>query len=278
MIDVAALLSRLGELPERPEPYASGTHSLWTDPRVAPGMLRAHLDPHTDAASRRPETVDASVHWIGTHLRPGSRILDLGCGPGLYTSRLAAAGHQVTGVDLSENSLQHARRQSPDVRYLLGDYRTLQLEKTFDAALLVYLDLGTFSPADTVTILARIRDWLAPGGLLFADVATPARRSGSEQRRDWSHSPAGFWADEPHLWLTRTLAYPDGPVYLDEHVVVTAEELRLYRVWERCYTVDAFTGRLADAGLGVRGVYGDLTGTPFHASCSPVLAVVAGRR
>ena len=39
------------------------------------------------------------------------KILDLGCGPGLYAELLAKKGHSITGVDFSENSIQYAIRQ-----------------------------------------------------------------------------------------------------------------------------------------------------------------------
>ena len=45
-------------------------------------------------------------------LKPGRRVLDVGCGPGLYTTRLAASGARVTGIDFSERSIACAREQS----------------------------------------------------------------------------------------------------------------------------------------------------------------------
>lgn len=274
---VGDLLARLAAWQSVPAPYAAGTHQLWTDPEVGPGMLRAHLDPEHDVASRRPATIDTSVAWLAARLPPGARVLDLGCGPGLYTERLAAAGFAATGIDLAPGSIDHARSHQSGVRYLLGDYREITLDETFDAVLLIYLDYGALSPADGLTVLRRVRHWLAPGGTFVFDVAAPAHRDGSERRRDWGVAADGFWTSRPHAWLTRTLRYPAERAYLDEHIVVTADDVRLYRVWERCFTEATIRAELVAADLTIRAVYADLTGSPYTEGASPQLTVLAGR-
>ncbi len=152
----------------------------------------------------------------------------------------------------------------------------IALEESFDAIILVYLDLGTFSPTDLERVSTRVRRWLAPGGIFVFDVMTPRARAGGEKRRDWGVAERGFWADEPHAWLTRTLRYEPGPTYLDEHTVITSDGIRRYRVWERCFTPETISDELAAAGLTVRSVYGDLTGTPYVPQTSTALGIVAG--
>ena len=112
----------------KPDVDEPGEAAFWNDPYIAQQMLKAHLDPNTDAASRKPETIDRSVEWIVYQMRlqSGSRFLDLGCGPGLYTIRLARRGFAVTGVDFSPNSLDFARLQARQenlsINYILQDY------------------------------------------------------------------------------------------------------------------------------------------------------------
>ncbi len=75
-------------------PFAQAGQRIWTDPHVSKQLLAAHLDPKTDAASRRPESIDRTITWVVNllDLKPGNKILDLGCGPGLYSQRLAKLG------------------------------------------------------------------------------------------------------------------------------------------------------------------------------------------
>jgi SAM-dependent methyltransferase len=269
-----------------PAPWTPGTHELWTDPRVAPAMLATHLDPDDDAASRRPATIDATVGWLEPQVRRSGRILDLGCGPGLYTTRLAARGFEVTGVDRAPTSLAHARRMASDrdlsVRYLEGDYvldLEAELEESgpFDAVLLIYFDLGVLAPDRVRTLLRRVGGWLADDGILVFDVLHPRARPEVPPGPRWGVEDGGFWAPGPHLWLTSTHRYDPDPVHLDQTVVLTADlEPRVYRIWERTYTPAAIEELLGACGLAVEQLFGDLTGRPFDPDAAS-FGVVARR-
>jgi 2-polyprenyl-3-methyl-5-hydroxy-6-metoxy-1,4-benzoquinol methylase len=54
------------------------------------------------------------VAWIHAELLGGTPtdVLDLGCGPGLYTERLAALGHRCVGIDVSPASIAFARARA----------------------------------------------------------------------------------------------------------------------------------------------------------------------
>ncbi len=93
-----------------PISWEEGDNIPWSDPDFSRRMLAEHLSQAHDAASRRAEIIDRHVDWIhrrwlGT--RP-ARILDLGCGPGLYTSRLARLGHECIGIDYGPASVAYA--------------------------------------------------------------------------------------------------------------------------------------------------------------------------
>lgn len=93
-------LSWLQQLRQRPVPFTPGDPLFWDDPHISRQMLAIHLDPTTEAASRGFATIDRSVAWLSDslNLKPGDSVLDLGCGPGLYASRLArrAIAHRAT--------------------------------------------------------------------------------------------------------------------------------------------------------------------------------------
>ncbi len=104
------IIAQLIDLQHKPEPFTPGEPLFWNDPHISSQMLRFHLDPDIEAASRHPQTIDRAVVWLidTLSLKQGDSVLDLGCGPGLYTSRLARAGLQVTGVDYSRRSIEYA--------------------------------------------------------------------------------------------------------------------------------------------------------------------------
>ena len=113
---------------KRPVLYERTTEKLWTDPHIAKQMLEAHLDPNIDSASYKPESIDSLVEWIMSLPLPGNaRLLDIGCGPGLYTKRFAERGLRVTGLDFSVNSISYAREHDSKSEYSIGDYLTMEL-------------------------------------------------------------------------------------------------------------------------------------------------------
>ncbi len=104
-------LAYLQKLQLRPALFAPGEALFWDDPHISEQMLTAHLDAKSDAASRRPQIINGEVAWLieGLQLDEGAALLDMGCGPGLYASRLAQRGFHVTGVDYSVRSLACAQ-------------------------------------------------------------------------------------------------------------------------------------------------------------------------
>lgn len=86
-----------------------------------------------------------AIDCVLRRLSHGREILDLGCGTGRISNRLAGLGYSVTGLDLSALCISEARRLaeelgvSGNVTYIVGDYRNLGLlpERKFDAALCI---------------------------------------------------------------------------------------------------------------------------------------------
>ena len=134
----------------------------------------AHLNPEVDAASRRHETIDCSVKWISGMIPDGGRILDLGCGPGLYTMRFTALGYQVTGVDYAKRSIAYAKRHDPKTDYRYQNYLELDENAVYDAVTLIYCDYAALTPAERDCLLPRIYRALKPGGHFILDVFSRA--------------------------------------------------------------------------------------------------------
>ena len=97
-----------------PPLYARTARAFWDDEHISAQMLKAHLAPDVEAASRRHEFIERSARWIA-QLQPPERypaLTDFGCGPGLYAERFARAGYRVTGIDCSRRSIDYARRSA----------------------------------------------------------------------------------------------------------------------------------------------------------------------
>jgi SAM-dependent methyltransferase len=107
--------------------------------------------------------------YLLDELAPRSDVLELGCGAGLPVTRaLVDAGHRVTAVDISAAQLELAHRHVPEARLVREDMAELDLPPaTFDAVCAFYS--LTHVPRDGhAELLARILQWLRPGGLFVA--------------------------------------------------------------------------------------------------------------
>lgn len=125
------------------------------------------------------ERTDAEVRALVSLLeleRP-LKILDLACGFGRHTNRLAELGHNMTGIDLTPGFLDIARRDAlerkVDVTYQQGDMRDIAFDNEFDRVMLLFTAFGYFSDEENQQVLVKVGRALKPGGLLIFD--TPNR-------------------------------------------------------------------------------------------------------
>ncbi len=264
------IISQLIELQQKPEPFTPGETLFWDDPHISDQMLAAHLNPDSDAASRRPETIDRSVRWLieTLGLEPGDSVLDLGCGPGLYASRFARAGLRVTGVDYSRRSIEYAiksaRENDLDICYRYQNYLELDDEKEYDAAFLIYGDYCPLNPEQRSRLLRNIQRALKPGGRFALDVSTSVCRKIHGISNRWSALPGGFCKPGPHLLLEQGFGYPDQAIWLDQYTVIEADgKVTVYRNWFQDFTPETIRTELSNGGFVVDSLWGDLTGTPF---------------
>ncbi len=265
-------ISSLSQLQVKPAPYSPGEEHFWTDPHIAKQMLAAHLDPNTDAASRRPETIQRMVAWIVNTLglHSGDQVLDLGCGPGLYAARLAEYQLQVTGVDFSENSIQYAtqfaHQHGLEITYRCENYLQLQDETLYDAVLLIYGDYCPLSPEQRRCLLSNVKRALKTGASFVLDVTTPHLRQRLGLKNSWYATTSGFWKPGPHLVLEQGFAYEED-LYLDQFIVVEENgKISLYRQWFQDYDAAAIRAELEANGFTVQSLWGDLTGVQYDPS------------
>jgi len=279
--DLYGTLERMGR---KPEVYARYTvDALWSSPDISEMMLRYHLDGDVDLASRRVEFIERSFDWLTAkfELREGSRIIDLGCGPGLYTNRLARRGAAVTGVDISPRSIEYARAQAAkddlEIDYRLGDYLEVDLGSGYDLVTMIMCDFCAFSPEQRARILRRAGDLLAPGGAFLFDVYSEA------YYETWDENVAfgagmmdGFWSAEPYFGFQHTFRYDDEKVALEKYFIVERDRQTEYFNWFQHYSLASLTAEVESAELTVDEAFGDVAGEEFDASL-PEFAMVVRR-
>ncbi|MGP3957680.1 class I SAM-dependent methyltransferase [Nonomuraea sp. 3N208] len=180
-----------------------------------------------NALSYRYRSDDADegeyTRWLKvlqSRLPTRASVLDLGCGCGIPVARsLAAAGHEVTGVDISDVQLQRARRLVPTGTFVQADAMTLDLpHATFDAVVCLYTLIHM--PLDQQPgLIERIATWLRPSGWLLATTGWEAWTGtednwlGGTATMWWSHTDATTyrsWLQKAGLEVASQEFVPEG--------------------------------------------------------------------
>jgi SAM-dependent methyltransferase len=206
---------------------------------------RYHLDGSVAISSGTAQFIEASTGWAVEkfNLAGGAAVLDLGCGPGLYTQRLARAGANVTGVDFSSRSIAYARdaaaRDGLKVDYVNGDYLTWESEGRFALIMMIMRDYCALAPAQRLALAGKVAHLLEPGGAFLFDV--------------------------------------DSMVALEKFAIVEADRTRTIYNWVQHFSPESLAAELDHAGLEVETVLGDVAGRPYDPRSSE-FAVIARRR
>ena len=276
-------LKQISRIAVKPSLFEPGEPRFWDDPYISKSMLEAHLAPDNDLASRQHETIDKEVNHLLSSgiLKPGDRLLDLGCGPGLYTSRLAAKDIKVTGIDISKRSLNYAiaqaRKQNLDMEYRLLNFFDINYSAEFNAVMQINGELNTFSDVKLDELLGKLHRSLLPGGLLIFDVTTRALRLRAGLKNGWYFSNRGFWRTGRHLVLEQGLDYAEENVWLDRYIVIDNNSMKVYHNWFHDYDLKTIRQVLKNAGFTIKYSWNDLAGTPYKAG-GDWIAIVAGKR
>ena len=268
-----------------PTPWEEGENIPWNDPAFSERMLKEHLRQDHDLASRRTETIEEQVKWIHRELLAGqpTKVLEVTCGPGLYTSRLARLGHECVGIDYAPAAISYAKdtakREDLACRYALADVREADYGNGFGLVMMISGQLNVFRRADAKHILEKAFAALTAGGLLllepqkFATVERSGRGGAT-----WHSHGAGLFSDKPHLWLQENFWHPETRTTTERFFIVDAEtgNVTRYAMSAEAYTEEQFRGVLSEVGFENTEFFPSTVGVEVDdESLSVNLAIVA---
>jgi SAM-dependent methyltransferase len=242
----------------RPAPWAEGEKIPWNDPGFSARMLHEHLSQEHDAASRRYAIIDRQVEWL-YQVQLGGRsvpVLDLGCGPGLYTSRLASRGCHCIGIDFSPASIAYARGQARDgkldCQYIEGDLRTTAFGHGFDLVMFVFGELNVFRAQEARHILQKAYESLNQGGLLVLEPHTfEAVQALGEHPSNWYSAASGLFSEDPHLLLQENFWDETSCTATERYFIIDARSGKVthYADTLQAYTRDQYRSLLQECNF-----------------------------
>lgn len=243
---------------------ANGAKIPWNDPDFSRRMLENHLAQEHDWASRRNTIIARQTAWIAKQLQSASKVLDLGCGPGFYTHKLAKLGHHCTGVDFSPASIEYARKQAEStnlaLEYTLCDIRAYTTKQKFDCIIMTFGEFNVFTRQDATAILKNCAAMLHDGGLFVLEAHTfEAVRAVGFAPATWQRHASGLFSEKTHLCLQENCWNADDSSALSRYFIVDAATAKVqqYASFMQAYTLEEYQAMLQAANLTAPQILGE---------------------
>lgn len=131
----------------------------------------------------------------------------------------------------------------------------------YDLIVLIYCDLGVFSPDDRKRVFQKVYDALKQGGYFIFDVFTPKKYENFEATRTWNLEENNFWTKEACLHLTAQKNYRGTMTYLEQHYLIYPDFYKEFFIWETVFSEEELLTELKELGFLRSEIYGDMRGT-----------------
>lgn len=210
-------------------------------------------------------------------------ILELGCGTGRISCRLASGDRPVTGVDISLAMLSAAQQKhTPFCEFLCMDMVDMAFRKKFSTIIIPYNTLNLLtSTARLNRCLSSCREYLEDDGTLLAEIFVPSAELVAGRKRTFQfqmfNRPQGGRLIKEVL---RRYCPASETIDIEERYRVRPMQKGVDNEdWHTCYTIAAFSKKLwfdlfTRAGLNLCATFGDYHFSPFHPHSSSLLILL----
>jgi SAM-dependent methyltransferase len=129
---------------------------------------------------------------LSARLPPGARVLELGCGPGVPVARMLSRRFAVVGVDISQQMVRLARLNASRAVFLQADMASVAFRPAAFDGVVAFYSLIHVPRVHHAGLLARVRRWLRPGGVLVASLGWHDKAVVSDP--DWLGAGPMHWS------------------------------------------------------------------------------------
>ena len=201
-----------------------------------------------------------------TQLKKGSSIMDLACGKGRHSIYLNKLGYQVTGADLSINSIKHALNfKSESLNFIVQDMR-LPFSLKVDAIFNLFTSFGYFAAdAEDIRVVKNIKESLHKDGIAVIDYLNVDKTIKTLVPEQKIH------LDGIDFNITKTVQND----FIIKKIAFTVEG-KYHSYYERvkCLNLDRFESIVAKAGLKIKHTFGDYNLHDFDIETSNRLILI----
>ena len=204
-------------------------------------------------------------------INPGTKVLDLCCGPGRHSLELARRGFSVTGVDRTRKyldaAIEQAGEEGLDVEFVQEDMRTFCRPDAYDAVINMFTSFGYFEdPEDDRRVVTNICHSLKTGGLFLMDTMGKEVLARIFRERNWEEEDGVIWLQE------RKVSQNWGWMW-NRWIMLKGNERIEGEISHRLYAATEMVALLKDCGFTAVDVYGGIDGSPYDHTARRMVTV-----
>ncbi|UCB43739.1 MAG: class I SAM-dependent methyltransferase [Dehalococcoidales bacterium] len=216
-----------------------------------------------------PAEVDDIISLLD--IRPGMRVLDLGCGVGRHSLELARRGFHVTGVDRTgkylEQARENARAEGLEIEFVQEDMRVFSRQDAFDAVINMFTSFSYFEdPEEDRQVVVNVHRSLKTGGIFVLETSSKEVLARVFRERDWSEEDGIIWLQE------RKVSQNWGWMW-NRWIMLKGNERIEREISHRLYSATEIVALLKGCGFTAVDVYGGLDGSPYDHTARRTVAV-----
>lgn len=254
---------------KNPEPFESSNNNIWIEGMLEDYTLNSYLDNNIPGGSPNDNFIKETVEFINLNNKfsKGKKVLDLGCGPGLYAKKLAKKNYQVTGVDISQKAINYAKKENNDssIDYYCEDILNFNITKKYDICLLIYQTFSTFSQKNREIILQKIYDSLENDGFLLLDVPSEFSFNNTMNFKYWDSKDENNEFMKPSFFMFGELKKYEKNLLLHKSIYILKDNQTLeFYDWYQHFNIDALKCELMNHGFTQIEVYSKTNGEAYE--------------
>lgn len=232
--------------------FQRNNYSIWTDKYISKELLKCHLDDSVDGASRSFNKRTKILNFINQNIGPESKILDLGCGPGLIDFELGKLGHKILGIDFNVESVNYANKNKKlnNIEYVYKDYLSEDLKGKYDVILMIYCDFGALIPSEQKVLLNKIYNLLTDKGVFIFDIFKLSFiKESMKSFKNWNFSKGNdFWNKDPYLLLEEVEFFEKENTIGRRYFIIDQKnnEKKEFVLWDQYYDKNSISKLLLE--------------------------------